>query len=480
MAILKLYSKIKSLKFYDTIKHGSFYSLSFIVIQLISILTLPVYTKLLQPSDFGIYEVFNHIVRLSTILFSLNMVGGLYRFYFDESVDNDKLLTYVLRISFYSFLIGILILFVFRNSLFSNLNIPTCLFVWVVIGIFTNIYINIFITYNTISQDSKRLAIWQVVFHIAKVITALVFMLWYSRTYFGRVIGETGVSFLLVIVILISYFRKYISLKIKIENYRAIVTYAVSFIPISLSGYFLGFVDTIMINSMIGNNDAGLYSYAYKIAIIYSGITTSFITANRPKLFDLYNQNKSIEIKEQFKSMFKLIVACSTLFILFSETGGKILALNPSFHSSLYLLPVLILSYIFSDLNELFSFFYYYEKKVKYFYYNFAISAILNILLNMYLLPRYGYKAAAYTTLISYAFMSAITYTTCKLILKAKIPAIINFLDYALIIIAVFAGNYYINHTDLNIWLILFIKGIAYVLIIIYLWKNLIKKFLFE
>lgn len=97
---------------------------------------------------------------------------------------------------------------------------------------------------------------------------------------------------ILTSIVIIVYFRNYIGLSEKIQDKNIIVRYSISLIPIGLSGYVLGYLDTIMINSYKGNNDAGLYSYAYKIAVIYSGVTSSFITANRPKLFQLLNEKK--------------------------------------------------------------------------------------------------------------------------------------------------------------------------------------------
>ena len=474
----KLTHKLKNLKFYETIKHGSVYSFSFIIVQFISLVSLPIYTKLLQPKDFGIYEVFNHIVRIAALILPLNLATGFYRYYFDEHVDKTKLLQYTFRMSLYGLTIGLLVFFIFRKFIFAKLNLPDNLFLWIALGIISYTIVNIFNTYNNIILASKRQAIWQIVFQLAKVIASVVLIYYFFKNYEGRIIGETGITFILAILIFILYFRNYISLKGKPYQHREIFKYALSFIPIGLSGYLLGFIDTVMINAYKGNNDAGLYSYAYKIAIIYSGISVSFITANRPKLFQLLNDNKPKEIVGQMRSIFKLIVAMSALFIYFAQFGGEILTLNDNFNASLYLLPLLVLGYVFSDINEVFIFYYHFKKKVKYFYYNFAFSALLNIGLNIVLIPKFGYAAAAYTTLISYAVMCLITYITCKFALKVTVPAIINFIDYGLIVLFVFVSNYALNFYIPNIWLQLSIKGVIYGLILLYLWRNLITAML--
>ena len=474
----KLLQHIKQFSFYDTIRHGSVYMFSFVAVQALMVFTLPVFTKLLTPSDFGVYEVFNNTVRVLGVIISLNLFNGFYRFYFEEHIDKKSLMQFLLRTSLFSFAIGCVVLFLFQKQLMAIINLPINLFIWILVAVFSNIIFSFFNTYNNAQQFSTRAGIWQFVSQFLRVTCAIAFVWFWKRNYYGRIFGENFILFALSIVIIIVYFRKYISLSENIHNKNEILKYSISFIPIGLSGFILGYLDTIMINSSQGSNDAGLYSYAYKIAVIYTGITTAFTTANRPKLFTLLNQNKEEEVVLQFRSMFKLVVALSTLFIFFAADGGKLLALNKAFHAGLHLLPVLVLSHIFSDINDLYSFYFHYEKKVKYFYYSFAVSAGVNFLLNLYFIPKYGYQAAAYTTLFSYGFMLVCTYIICKKILKVRVPAVIRFLDYLCIIAIVFIVNYFATENIANWFLQITIKGCIYLLVLLYLWRNIIQRFL--
>lgn len=476
----KIIEHIKQLSFYETIRHGSVYLFAYIAVQALTVLSLPIYTKLLVPSDFGIYEVFNNTVRILGIVFSLNLFNGFYRYYFEENIDKKSLLQYLLRTSLLSFLVGVVLLLLFRQKLLTLLNLPSHLFYWIFIAVFANIIFNFFNTFNTAQKLSTRAGLWQLFTHLFRIIAAVSMIIFVSKNYYGRIVGENLILFLLSFVIIIIYFRNHIGFKENLLNKKDIIRYSVSFIPISLSGFVLGYLDTIMINSYEGSNDAGLYSYAYKIAIIYSGVTTAFITANRPKLFELLNIGKEEEVIEQIRSMFKLVVALSAFFIFFSIDAGKFLALNKAFYAGLHLMPVLILSYIFNDLNELYSFYFHYEKKVKYFYYSFAVSAVINIVLNVLLIPKYGYSVAAYTTLISYAFMLLCTYIICKVIVKVKVPSVNRFLDFILIIALVLGLNYLCTTQIENWFFQAAVKSTIYILVLAYLWKNMIKQLVFS
>ena len=98
---------IKQLSFYDTIRHGSVYMFSFVAIQALMVVSLPIFTKLLTPSDFGIYEVFNNTVRVLGIVLSLNLFNGFYRFYFEKHLDKKSLMQFLFRTSMITFLLEV-------------------------------------------------------------------------------------------------------------------------------------------------------------------------------------------------------------------------------------------------------------------------------------------------------------------------------------------------------------------------------------
>lgn len=474
----KLIQNIKELKFYETLRHGSVYLFSYLAVQVLMVFSLPLFTKLLTPADFGVYEVFNNTVRILAVILSLNLFNGFYRFYFDDKYEKNLLMQFLLRNSIIVFLIGSSILFLIKMPFFKLLNIPLELFYFLLIAIFSSIIFSYFNVYNNAQQFSTRAGIWQLIYQICRVAGGLLFVLFVSKNFYGRIAGENWMILILTSIVIVVYFRNYIGLSEKIQDKNIIVRYSISLIPIGLSGYVLGYLDTIMINSYKGNNDAGLYSYAYKIAVIYSGVTSSFITANRPKLFQLLNDKKETEVIEQMRSIFKLIATLSCFFVFFSADAGRFLALNKAFYASMHLMPILILSYIISDINEVYSFYLHYERKVKYFYVSFAIAAVVNIGLNLIFIPKYGYPAAAYTTLISYGFMLLCTYIICKKFIDARVPAVIRFLDYLVIIVLVLISNYFLNLYIENWWLQVSIKCTIYFFVLLYLWKNIIKRFL--
>jgi O-antigen/teichoic acid export membrane protein len=474
----KIVEHIKQLSIYDTLRHGSAYMLSFVFIQVVMVLTIPLFTKLLTPSDFGIYEVYNNTVRFLAVIISLNLYAGFYRYYFEENMDKRNLMQFLLRLSFIVFLSGVFLLILCKDLLLRLTNLPADLFIWIVVGIFTTIVINFFSTYNNAQQFSKRLGLWQLVIQIARVAAAFLFIHFISKNYLGRVAGENAATLVLALIIIAVYFRKYLAGGGHLPGKMEIVRYSAGFIPIGLSSYIVSYIDLVLINNLQGSTASGVYSYAYKFAIIYSGFSQAFVTANRPNLFNLLKENKEEEVISQMRSMFKLITVFACSFIFFAADAGRILSLNEEFDVALHLLPVLILAYVFSDIAEIYNFYLYYAKKVKLFYVSFVSTAIVNFLLNLWLIPRYGYEIAAYTTLFSFMVLFLATYWVCKFFTDLAVTRWTVFIWNLLIIFLAMTVSYSLSYSGLNVWWVIAIKLSLFLIIVVYMFQDKLKKIL--
>lgn len=471
----KIIEHIKQLSFYDTLRHGSVYLLSLALTQVITVISIPIFTKLLSPDDFGIYEVYNNTIRFLAVLISLNLYAGFYRYYFEQKLDKKNLMQFLLRMSFFSFVIGFVLLLIFKNLLLKTVNLPSDVFVWIPIGIFSTILLNFFVTYNNAQQLSIRTGVWQLIMQILRVGVSIIFILYFSKNYLGRIAGEYTAMLLVSMLLLILYFRKYIGVKEVLPNKLEIIKYSAAFIPIGLSSYIISYIDLVLINNIQGNAASGVYSYAYKFAVIYSGFSQSFVTANRPTLFNLLKENRNEEVVEQIRSMFKLTTVLASGFVFFGADAGRILSFKPEFNEALHLLPILIMGYVFSDIAEIYNFFLYYSKKVKLFYISFLTTAIVNFILNLILIPKYGYQVAAYTTLTSYIVLFSATYLVCKFYTDLSVPRWTVLIDYLVVLLAVVVVGFLLAYFISNIWILIAVKVFLFLILVILLFLKQIK-----
>jgi len=98
----------------------------------------------------------------------------------------------------------------------------------------------------------------------------------------------------------------------------------------------------------------------------------------------------------------------------------KILSPN-EYHAGIYVIPPVVSGLFFSVMYFIFANVIYYFKQPKYVMVGSVLAAILNIVLNYYFIPKYGYIAAGYTTLISYAFQTVMNYWAMRKVMGRNI-----------------------------------------------------------
>ena len=85
-------------------------------------------------------------------------------------------------------------------------------------------------------------------------------------------------------------------------------------------------------------------------------------------------------------------------------------------------------------------------------------AGISNIVLNAIYIPKYGYIAGAYTTVVSYFIMFMLAWVVAKFILKQRITPLWLIWKPTLIMFAFIAFAYFLSDLGLNTILFIFIK----------------------
>lgn len=475
---MKIFQKIKTLDFFESFKHGSIYFLSFLFVQLISFVSLPIITKYLSPADYGITEVFLQTSRVLGILFSLNLYAGLMRFIFEPDMDKKELTQFTFTSICISFFFFALLFLVFRQYLFNALNLPVALFYPLLVYIlFNNILGAFFIAITNASNKSVLYAVWNVTINLVKVVLILLFLVYWQPNYQGRIYAEVIATTFIIALSLLIFYPYVFKLRFKVSYRNELLSYSTGLIPIAISGFLLTYLDTLVINKVKGSSDAGLYSYAYKISIIYTGISNSFYMSVRPKFYNLVNMSSFSELYKEQHSYIKLITFFITGFLFFSKDLGKLLATNALFQTGLFILPIILLGNYLNDLTELYNFYINYEKKNRLFVFTFIITTIINFILNVIFVPKYGFVASAYITLLSYVILFVATYFIVQKYIRMQSLSVKTPLTFLFIALSVALLLYGLEQLNMSYIPNLLLRILVFMLLSLYFWKNILNKF---
>ena len=193
------------------------------------------------------------------------------------------------------------------------------------------------------------------------------------------------------------------------------VAYCWPFVPHLLALKALNASDRIMIKNMIGSEANATYTIANNCVSIAVLLFTSLNTAVSPWVFDRLHSKKTEELRKltlPYVAIFAAFVYLIQLIapeVLWIIGGEKYLEAKACFLPLFTSVIVQFCYALYVNIEQ-------YSKKTWAITLGTTIAAIVNIVLNFLLIPRYGYVAAAYTTLVGYIVLFLVHYSFVRII----------------------------------------------------------------
>jgi Membrane protein involved in the export of O-antigen and teichoic acid len=472
----KIKTQLEGYDFFDTLKHSSTYFTAIILINALGIISLPIYTSFLDESDYGIVEVFNTSIKLLAVLMTFNAHQAIGRYYYEEKPDWRSFLGTSFTITFIIFIFISALIFIFKEPILHFCNIPENLFYWLFPATISLIVLSIFNQFFVARKESILVSKGQVFFSYARFLGAVSILFWIMPNYLGRVMGDTSMA-LLIAGYLFYKIYPHIKWTVQKEHLKYIFKFSIPLIPFSISGFLLNYFDLFMINST-SNSDAGLYAFAYKIGLLFMGLDQALQNAGKPDFFKWMNTRNYAAIRGQVKSIMKFEVLGSVFLILFAFDMGHLLAGKEIFKTSLHLVPIIVMSYVFYGAYNFYSRLLIFSKKTIYISLITIVAGMLNIVLNSIYIPQFGYEAAAFTTLASYTAMLIMGWFVIKIIMKIPAPPLTDILlkiSYVGIFLLI---GHYLHQLDISYYLVFMMKIMLFIILFVFLFWNKITGFI--
>lgn len=400
------------LKFTDDI---IWVALSSFIISLFGIITLPALTKNYSADLYGVWTQIAIIGSLLTPILTLHLGTAAVRFFAGENQSQK------LSQSFSNMLMPIMILIFI--IIFISLIIPDYLsqllfgsekyayfvpltFIWA--G--TSALFAFLISFLRSQGKIKNLSIIRLISMFFKVI-ALVFLALYGYTLFDIVISQIIIETLFIIAIYLNITKK---IGFNFPNLLYLKGYLLFSIPDIPSGvilWILNAIDRLFIIQYLGLTEAAIYSASYGIGALLSLFYTPISFVLFPFLSRFWVEGNITQVKMYFEYSLKFFLAASipAAMGLYLLSNTLLTTLTTSEYAVGGMLIFLVaLGTIFMGIYQINIYIIYLENKTKWTPIITSISAIINIVLNIVLIPKIGIIGAAISTLISYLLLALI------------------------------------------------------------------------
>ena len=420
---------------FSLFSHGLNYLSGNVFLKSLGFITLPILTRFLTVEEFGLISLYRITISILIILFSLSINTSISRYYYEKMPDfNSFLGSHIIGITVYISIVAS-VMIAFGSSLASIIGISISIFhIAVTISIFT-VYVIIYQELNLAKKLSARYSLFQVIQQSSIIIFSVIMIIQMPEDkYLGRIYGD----YLIIPFVIFAAYKLFKDSEFKFKKRYFYYTAKIAFpsVPGMLSGIALVQIDRLFIQHYYGYAETGLYSYVYQLGMIVSIVSSSLLSSWTPQFYDLMADGSIQALNKMAIRMLWFISVVASSIILFSPEISALLA-PESFQGGIVLVPIIVISYLISDQSAFYAKYILFDKRyIAYTPLAVIISGVINILLNYLLIPKYGYRIAAITTLISYLSMFAFYYYIAHKAMSKEILRLRYILKPLLLVIA--------------------------------------------
>lgn len=433
-----------------------------ILLSLSSFLLLPIITKTLGAFDYGIWSQINVTISLLAPLVLMGLSMAFVRFYSakkDKNEIQEGFFSIFLFVAFISFIICLILfifsspisLFLFKDSSYTFLfNVSLSLIILGALNTIIQYYFRIFQQIYTFTGIS--------IFRSLGRIFLTIIFLYANYGLFGVIesaIIIESIAFIIGLFLII----KQIGVSFpSFQHLSEFLHYSLPLTPNGLMMWITDSSDRYIIGYFLGTITVGIYSASYGIGYLIFLFVAPIQMILFPQLSKLYDLGDipAVKLYISYSLKFFLLIALPAVVGLSVLAKTILIILTSSeFNIGYLIIPFVALAAVFSGIVQILSNIIFITKETKFSFYIVAISSILNLLINILLIPIIGYIAAAISTMFSYIVMAVLCYyKTLK-----HIPIKIDFIFVLKITISSLCMGVIINFLPINNIFYLIILG---------------------
>lgn len=411
----KYYQKYKQLPIQG--RATIWYTICNILQRGVSVITIPAYTRILTEEQYGSYSVFLAWVEIFEIIATFRLawggfVVGLTKYEKDKDAYSSSM--QCLSITITSFFLVVYLAFT------DYINEMTDMTTTMTLLIFALLYALPAIQFWTARRrvEYRYMSVLAVtiissfLMPVLGVAAALVSEKKDIAVVGARVFVQGIIGIVLIWVNCHKKFTFYHR-----QYWKRALVFNLPLLPYYLSTVLLYTSDRIIIKDLVGKPEAAIYSVAYSASTIMQLFSSSINQALQPWLFKKMKDQSYRGIDKIINISLLAVGGLNIALIAFAPEALYLLG-PPAYQAAKWIIPPLAASVVVM-------FFYQHFVNVEFYYEESRItsvasigSAILNVLLNYALIPKFGYLAAGYTTLFSYLVFAIVHYVFMRVVCK--------------------------------------------------------------
>lgn len=372
--------------------------------KLLVLILVPLYTAALSPEQYGTVDLVAQTANILLPIFTLSIADAALRFGLDakEPAERQRVYTTCLSVLVCGLLIMALIFPLL--SLFDYLDGFTLI---LYIYVWTAALRQLNSTYTRSLEKVRLFALDGVLTTLTMILFNILFLLkfkWGMEGYLLAIILSDLCSSIFLVTAA-KLWRHISPRRLSFDFLKELLRFSAPLVPTTLLWLITSISDRFIITAFHGEAMNGINSIAYKIPTV---ITTIFTMFSQAWNMSVIQENDETARRDFYTSVFSLnqsfmyVLAAGVLMINRPLTYVWV---NAKYHEAMLYSPILTLATVFTCFNVFLGSVYIAEKKTKRSLATSLAAGIINIVLNLALIPKYGIYGAAGATLAAYGIV---------------------------------------------------------------------------
>lgn len=378
---------------------------------------LPVLTRYLGPTEYGVVAMFQAVVAGLGAVVGFGVVGAIARKYYDAESHAHQLRDFIgtcIQITLASGLFALVVVVAFRGQIQEWLGLDLRWMAVAVAVATATVLVQIRLSQWQVKGAAVRYAVLQTGQSGLAVVLSLVAVVAWAMGAEGRILA-IALAICISALVAVWLLNRDGLLRLgfwNVSHAKEALAFGLPLMPHTLGGFLLFSVDRFVINANLGLSDAGVYAVASQLISVMGMVFGSVNNAYVPWLFQRLKDDVPAEKRQIVRYTYiwfgLIILAVGCVFLVgpplvvliagerFSGAGSVIgwLALSQAF-VGMYLM---VTNYIF------------YSKKTVYLSFSTLLSGLINLVLLPFMVASYGLKGAAGAACIANGLQFLVTW----------------------------------------------------------------------
>lgn len=402
------------------LKAGIWYTISSVTVKAITILTTPIFTRMMTTSDYGLATTFTSWYSLLMIFCSLNLTYSIGRAKLDFPGKLDEYVGSMQCLSFFTTVAICVVAIPFVKPLASFMEINAPLMFILMVYLLFHPAINFTQSKYRYSYHYKgNIGITAYTTITSIVVTFGLMLIFKEERYYAKVLGSVIPAVVLSLIFWGASLKKH-AVRVNRVYWKYGLSISLPLILHSISLNILSQSDRIMITKFCGTGSTGIYSLAYSYAILINIVLSAVNEAWLPWFHDSFFAGNYAAIKKNVKPLVRL--GCMLGIGCIAIAPEAMLILGPSeYKIGQWAVAPVTVGVVCQFIYQQYVHIELHEKKTRFISLGTVIAAGLNVVLNFIFIPKYGFVAAAYTTLFCYFVLMFVHLYITRIVLKVHL-----------------------------------------------------------